>query len=84
MAENFFTQFDTVMGGDTLNLLMGAPSEDILKMASVKFQEATTARMVATAVTHSFTACHTDVLVCCMTLHDSPWPGVPPVSAHEP
>ena len=58
MADNVFTQFDTVLSDDICNLVMGAPSESILKMASVKFQEATTARMVATVFIHSLVLLH--------------------------
>ncbi len=45
-ATNFYTQFDSVMGENILNLVMGAPSESMLKMAASKFQQATIARMV--------------------------------------
>ncbi|XP_064405245.1 uncharacterized protein LOC135350394 [Halichondria panicea] len=44
-ATNFYTQFDSVMGENILNLVMGAPSESMLKMAASKFQQATIARM---------------------------------------
>ena len=48
MADNFSTMFDDVLNEDIYNFVMGAPSEKVLKMAAVKFQEAVTARMVAT------------------------------------
>ncbi len=43
---NYYTQFDSVLGENIINMIMGSPNESILKLAASKFSQATTTRMV--------------------------------------